>query len=131
MGASVLSEPMPPTSAGASPPSPIAPWHLAPRRSKSSLPSATVPLPGGKPAPSGAMSMSQPAISSSVAGCPKPNAPLGVDIAHLSTGRDGPGLDGVVVKEGVDPAGFDQLSDRGLDVAGLVDGPAQQLGRLA
>src|SRR3954464_190616 len=77
------------------------------------------------------MSMSQPAISSSVAGCAKPNSPLGVDIAHLPTGRNGPGLDGIVVKKGVHPPCLDQLPNGWLDVAGLVDRPAQQLGRLA
>src|SRR5512139_2402981 len=38
-----------------------------------SWPCATVPLPGGRPAPSGRTSMSQPAISSFVAALPKPN----------------------------------------------------------
>src|SRR3954451_17508661 len=118
---------MPRTRAGAlSVPSPLVPWHLAPKRSKRSFPCAIVPLPGGKPAPSGAISISQPAISSGLAGCPKPKCPLGVDIAYLSIGRDGPGLDGVVVIEGVDTSCLDQLGDRGLDVAGLVDGPALQ-----
>src|SRR3954469_6096966 len=102
---------MPPTSAGASPPSPLAPWHLAPRRSKSASPCWTVPLPGGKPAPSGAMSMSQPAISSAVAGCPKPYVCSGVDIAHLPIGRNCPGLDGVDVIEGVHAPCLDQLGD--------------------
>src|SRR5215213_1951898 len=75
--------------------------------------------------------MSQPAICSGVAGCPKPKCPLGVDIAHLPIGRDSPGLDGVVVIEGVDPARLDELRDRRLHVAGLVDGPTLELGRLA
>src|SRR3954469_10319609 len=107
---------MPPTSGGASPPSPFAPWHLAPSRSKSSLPWATVPLPEGKPAPSGAMSMSQPAISSSVAGFPKPNCPLGVDIGDLPIRGNVPGLDSVEVIEGVHPPCLDQLRQRRLDV---------------
>src|SRR3954453_23448833 len=101
---------MPPTKGGTpSPPSPFAPWHLAPRRVKISSPCWTVPLPGGSPVPSAATSMSQPAICSGVAGLPKPNGPLGVDIGDLSIGRDGPRFDGVVVIEGVDSSGFHQL----------------------
>src|SRR5215216_6248577 len=136
-GWSVLRLPMPPTSGGppasggAAPPSPLAPWHPAPKRAKSSSPCWTVPLPGGSPVPSAATSMSHPAICSGVAGLPKPNCPSGVDIAHLSIDRDGPRFDGVVVKYGVDPAGFHQLGDGRLHVAGLVDGPALDLRHLA
>src|SRR3954470_20961826 len=121
---------MPPTRGGAwSVPSPLAPWHLAPRRVKISSPCWTVPLPGGSPAPSGAMSMSQPAICSGLAGWPKPNRVSGVDMTHLPIGRDVPGLDAIEVVEGVDPARFDQLRPRGLDVAGLINSPALQASR--
>src|SRR5215211_4440217 len=112
---------MPPTSGGAVPPSPFAPWHFAPRRAKSSSPCWTLPLPGGSPVPSGLTSMSQPAICSAPAGSPKPNRASGVLTAHLPAGGHDPGLDPVEVVEGIDPPRLDQLVLRRLDVASLVD----------
>src|SRR4051794_14755021 len=81
-------------------------------------PCAGVPLPGGRPTPSGAMLMSQGARSAAVIGCPYLGASaasaalktsasaaaktdvLSIDMAHLALGIDPPARDGVAVLHG-------------------------------
>src|SRR3954467_12778826 len=78
-------------------------------------PCAGVPLPGGRPTPSGAMLTSQGARSAAVIGCPYLGASaasaalqtsasaaakadcLSIDMAHLALGIDPPARDGVAV----------------------------------
>src|SRR6266550_3681766 len=64
----------PPTSAAARPPLPFSPWHTAHLLAKMLAPTVGVPLPGGRPVPSGRMLMSQAAISASEMGVPNPCA---------------------------------------------------------
>src|SRR5262249_1632090 len=52
--------------------SPFGPWHGAHFSSKTPLPIAAVPLPGGRPRPSGGMVRSQALISSLVGARPTP-----------------------------------------------------------
>src|SRR6266704_6725801 len=121
-------------------------------------PWTAVPLPGGKPLPSGAMLMSQLARSASLTGCPRPGvsaasavlAPsakrttaekdLRVSMLRLPFAVDGPTRDGVHVPHregdhrriglGLAPLG-DELGPSGLHVASLVPGAALQDRRLA
>src|SRR6185295_9292435 len=83
-------------------------------------PFAAVALPGGSPTPSGPTLMSHPAIWAAVAGRPRfgvsttvaraqpaattaitATARSRVDMLHLAAGRHAPGLDRVVVEDGV------------------------------
>src|SRR5215468_4243437 len=106
----------PPTNRALAPPLPFSPWHMEHFAAKIRAPSAAVPLPGGRPVPSGRMLMFQAAISAGVRGFPRfgdcakaafelrtsvstkmyPPS-LCVDILHLSTALDRPARDGVVV----------------------------------
>src|SRR5262249_297382 len=52
--------------------SPLSPWHEAHRRAKRGLPSAAVPLPGGRPWPLGGMGRSQALASWAVGARPTP-----------------------------------------------------------
>src|SRR3982750_4190102 len=54
-----------------------------------------------------------------------------VGIRHLATRRDSPGLDRIVVIEGIDAALLEQLRKARLDVTGLVGCPALDDRRLA
>src|SRR5262245_39909724 len=124
-------------------------------------PIAAVPLPAGKPAPSGPMLMSQPAMSCAVTGIPRfgpscasanvsvVSAPtpaanaspfvaialaainLYVDIADLPRSRDVPALDRVVVIAVVRAARADQCRAGGLNRTGVVDRAAHQHARAA
>src|SRR5919198_4024119 len=69
----VVNEPMPPTMVPyIGPPLASGPWQARHLASYTALPSATVPRPGGSPAPSGVrMSMFQAARSASLIGWPK------------------------------------------------------------
>src|SRR6516164_4227345 len=115
-------------------------------------PSAGVPLPGGRPVPSGRMLISQAAISAGLIGFPrfgdcakpttalKPSASittgrLRVYMLHLPAALDRPTGDRVVVLAGEggnrrNSRGFaacrHQLGSGGLRVAGLVPRPALQ-----
>src|SRR5262252_6802687 len=97
----------PPTSAAAAGvPFAPSPWHIAHFAAKIGAPFAAVPLPAGKPVPSGRMLMSQGAMSASVIFVPSPGdcaiaAPdasastsatsgLSVHMLHLPLGVDGP-----------------------------------------
>src|SRR5450432_1481951 len=124
----------------------MVPWHTAHLASKSCLPSATVPLPAGRPAPSGRTSMSQSAISSCVTGRPKlsayaaeannrrtiePSRVVLIEyIAHLSVCIDAPGLLRVVVKQSVGSHLRDERFTVWLDIAFVIRGSAGDLGRL-
>src|ERR1700692_532541 len=59
------------TSAAASPPLPLSPWHAAHFSAKIGTPCAGVPLPFGSPVPSGRMLMSQAAMAASSIGLPR------------------------------------------------------------
>src|SRR3546814_2902636 len=114
-------------------------------------PSATVPLPGGRPAPSGPRtSMFQPAIFSWVAAVPKPNglcaaglvwARAGraramtnraarllsdLDIFDLAVGLHPPGMDGVLVIDRIEAAHRSQGFDGRLHIAALVHGRSEE-----
>src|SRR6266446_1598647 len=139
-GLSPGSEPWPPTRRSFGVPAPFSPWqawHFAPNTAS---PCLTVPLPGGSPAPSGPMLMSQEARSSAEIGLPRlglcwANAGdasaksaagaaalknLRIDIFHLAIAGHGPGLDHVVVVGAAVAAQRDELLAARLDVSGLV-----------
>src|ERR1700726_4182678 len=61
----------PPTSGPAMPPSPLSPWQAAHFCLKIGAPCAEVPLPGGKPVPSGMTKISQAARSEGLTGLPR------------------------------------------------------------
>src|SRR5262245_37113750 len=106
-------------------------------------PCAGVPRPGGRPAPSGPMLMSQGARSAGEIGWPNCGAcasagaaptmsaaasvnRLSVDIARLSLVVDGPTRDGIVVVGAAEAAfGAERLARR-LHHAGVVGGAALQ-----
>src|SRR5439155_9955900 len=139
---------LPPTSAALGPPLPFSPWHTAHFAAKIRAPSAGVPLPGGRPVPSGRMLMSQAAISAGLIGVPRFGAwakavlearasmntttdsrSLGIDMLDLPAAFDCPGCDRVVVLTGKtcyrrNPRGLaalgHDLGSGGLRVAGLV-----------
>src|SRR5215471_14321348 len=111
-------------------------------------PLTAVPLPAGRPPPSGATLMSHAAISAEVAGRPRlgpafspagiPPAVahpasrtaaaaavrLGVDILHLAVGRHTPGLNRVVMEDGIGPVLSDQRVALGLDRSRFIAGAA-------
>src|SRR5574343_383841 len=132
--------------------SPKEPWHEAHFSSNSSLPRSTLPLPLGRPLKSGRTSISQAFTSAGVAARPTPlkfskakpavEAPRvakprlsasivleNLDIGDLPAFDDFPGLDGVVVIDGLGAAHFAQLAVARLHVAGFIDGPRLQDGR--
>src|SRR5215510_9110221 len=98
----------PPTSAAAVPPFPASPWQATHFCAKIFAPCAAVPLPGGRPPPSGEALMSQALMSASEIGCPRlgvcasaeetlrsaASANLGVDMADLAFRVDRPAGDG-------------------------------------
>src|SRR5438876_3357769 len=107
---------LPPTSAALGPPLPFSPWHTAHFAAKIRAPSAGVPLPGGRPVPSGRMLMSHSDRSAAVMGFPSfgacPNAALensasvtkirnvrslSVNIPYLPAAFDRPARNGVIV----------------------------------
>src|SRR5262245_48639152 len=119
------------------------PWHGAHFSSKTPLPIAAVPLPGGRPRPSGGMVRSQALISSAVGARPTPyvgiwaatieasamtetiaraisSRDLRIGILDAAAGRDLPALNRVVVIDRVEATDLDQLRERRLDVAGVV-----------
>src|ERR1700741_3079749 len=122
------------------PPTPFSPWQAAPFSTKTSVPWATVPLPCGRPLPSGRTSMSHSAISFGVAVRPKSEAAaeeisanaiapescaiLRQDILDPSRLVDAPGLLRVVMKQGVRPHRRDEGVSIRLHVALLVYGAA-------
>src|SRR6266700_3847644 len=98
-----------------------------------SLPCAAVPLPSGRPVPSGATEMSQALTSSGVGARPTPYfgawaksaaaakaSSSALHIAHTSVGGDFPDRDAVVVVLRIGAAGLDQRLAGGLHVAGFV-----------
>src|SRR6516162_736380 len=104
---------------------------------KTASPCLGVPLPGGRPAPSGPMLMSHAASSSGVAMRPRfgPSAaacqtkpsvsttsekPLRVDMHDLSALGDTPAGNAVEVIDGFVAAPGDQLGAGRLDVAGVI-----------
>src|SRR5580765_4823092 len=114
-------------------------------------PMAAVPLPGGRPAPSGGMLMSQAAISAGVAGWPRSGpstlraaasqpasaaavstaTTLRVYILHLPVGRHAPRLDRVVVEDDVAAVQGDELVALGLRRPSAVRRAALQHGGCA
>src|SRR5262249_15089913 len=91
------------------------PWHIAHFAAKIGVPLAAVPLPGGRPVPSGRMLMSQGAMSASVMRTPSPgesaiaapemsartaSSSLYVDMLHLPLAVDRPAREAVVVLVG-------------------------------
>src|SRR5450432_543124 len=114
---------------------PLAPWHAAQFSSKITLPCATVPLPSGKPLPSGRTSISHAFISSGDAGRPKSTAlagdetmpattaaktVLGKDIANPPRRIDAPGLLRIVVKQRIRPHLRDKRRAVWLNIAHFV-----------
>src|SRR5579872_7116810 len=98
------------------PPLPPSPWQRAQLSAKTAAPCSAVPLPTGRPAPSGSMSMSHAAISAGSIGLPRlgpsPSAPptpnvkvnnavkvsaLGVHMFDLTFVVDCPAHDGIEV----------------------------------
>src|SRR5580700_8429036 len=140
------------------PPLPPSPWQSAQLSAKIAAPCSAVPLPGGKPAPLGSMSMSHSARSAGVIGFPRfglsPCAPpiasarphdsnsdtkiaLRVRMGDLPLGVDRPADDGIEMMV-LEPqhrghrrqlaAGRNELRARGLGIAALVPGAALQDG---
>src|ERR1700686_2844981 len=104
----------PPTRGPAMPPSPFSPWQAAHFCLKIGAPCADVPLPGGRPVPSGMMKMSQAVRSEGLTGLPRlgpsasaalaaranasetpPSESLCIDMLDASFGVDRPAGDGV------------------------------------
>src|SRR5712691_4403620 len=135
------------------PPLPPSPWQATHFSAKTRAPWAGVPLPGGKPVPSGMMAISHALMSASEIGFPSPgvsaaaapepnvsatpsaNSGLSVDMFDLPGVADAPAGDAVVVlvgesqrvgrRRGLAPRG-DELGPGRLEVAGLVPGAALQ-----
>src|SRR5690242_13653555 len=142
----------PPTSVAFLPPRAFSPWQAAHFCAKIFSPWAGVPPPGGSPAPSGGMLMSQGASSAGVMGLPRfgpaAKAPehasasaaasaLRVDMFHLAFRVDGPAGRPVVMlaherrhrrRPRALAALGDDLGARLLHVARLVPGAALQHG---
>src|SRR5580765_6536980 len=140
----------------AKPPTPFSPWQAEHLFWKIGAPCAGVPLPAGRPVPSGMMLMSQGAISASVIGLPRlgpsaANAPAlttrqaaakttsRIDMADFPLVIDGPAGDRVemLAREGKHrgrcrglSANFDEVGARWLCGAGFVPRPALQNCRL-
>src|SRR5262249_3498629 len=92
------------------------PWHIAHFAAKIGAPWAAVPLPAGRPVPSGRMLISQAAMSASEIFAPSPGGcavavpqarasartarGLGVDMFHLPLAVDRPAREAVVVLVG-------------------------------
>src|SRR5215471_1748642 len=145
-GLSPGSEPWPPTKRSFGVPAPFSPWHAWHFAMYTASPCFTVPLPGGRPAPSGPMLMSQEARSSGEIGLPRlglcwaatgdasarrragaaATKILRIDIFHLAIAGHGPGLDHVVVVNTAVAAQRDELRAGRLDVTSLVGGAALQ-----
>src|SRR5215471_3673327 len=151
-GFSPGSEPWPPTRRSFGVPAPFSPWQAWHFAEKTASPCLTVPLPGGRPAPSGPMLMSQEPRSSTEIGLPRlglccwANASgasakrtagaaatrnLRIDIFHLAIACDGPRLDHVVMVNAAVAAQPDELLAARLDVASLVGRTALQHRRAA
>src|SRR5882672_2605169 len=137
-------------------PLPASPWHIAHLATKIGAPCAAVPLPAGKPVPSGRMLMSQAVMSASEIRAPSPGvcasaAPeptrsaqtasgLSVDMFDLPFAVDRPTREAVVVLVGEAErirrflglaALGDELGAQRLHAAGLVPGAALQYHRPA
>src|SRR5258708_10661134 len=139
------------------PPLPPSPWQSAQLSAKIAAPCSTVPLPGGKPAPLGSMSMSHSARSAAVIGFPRfglspcatpmartavhnidAKSVLRVRMGDLPLGVDRAADDGVEMMV-LEPqhrghrrqlaAGRNELRARGLGIAALVPGATLQDGR--
>src|SRR5215470_10375198 len=143
--------PKPPTSVSLGLPAPFSPWQAWHFAANTASPCLTLPLPGGNPAPSGPMLMSQAARSSAEIGLPRlglcwANAGdasakraagaaalknLRIDIFHLAIAGHGPGLDHVVVVIAAVAAQRDELLAARLHVPGLVGRTALQYRRAA
>src|SRR5712691_11294722 len=146
----------PPITAAFAAPLPFSPWNAAHFCAYTGAPCAGVPLPGGKPVPSGRMLMSQAAISAASMDLPRlgpaarqpkltakiNRAPVNlcVDMAYRPRAADRPAGHAVVVlaREGRDrwyfrslPPHRDDLGARGLHITRLVPCPALQYGRAA
>src|SRR5437763_6965803 len=102
-------------SAALLPPTPSLPWQASHFCAKMTAPCANVPLPGGRPLPSGPMLMSQSARSASLIGLPSPGwsaaiagaAPASASAKGTTTARCLP-VDMLGLPFGVDrPAGDD------------------------
>src|SRR5260363_401849 len=143
-GLAVASVPRPPTSASAAPPWPLSPWHAAHASANNARPSATLPRPAGRPAPSPETSMFQAAISSAVTARPRlvrsaatpateqttiSAAAAAMDLNDMgdrSLGIELPAIDRIEVIVGVQPTGADQLLLGRLQIAGGIGGAALQ-----
>src|ERR1700693_5356844 len=149
----------PPNRWAAVPPAPFSPWQAAHFCLKIGAPCAEVPLPGGRPVPSGMMEMSQAARSEGLTGLPRlgPSAKaapaaranasetvlsesLRIDMLDLPFGVDRPAGDGIEVlaRERQDRWRLRGLTARGhelrpgrLRVAGFIPGAALQDGGTA
>src|SRR5215467_1155476 len=153
-GVLLASVPRPPTSRSFGCPAPRAPWQAWHFCSYTRAPAAAVPLPGGKPAPSGPTLMSQPAICAGVASrprfgpsivvvvTPRPAQPpttsasaratrSRVDMLHLAVRRHAPGLDAVEVKGPVVAVLGDELLALRLHATRVVGGARLEYGRAA
>src|SRR5882672_902030 len=124
-------------------PLPASPWHIAHLATKIGAPCAAVPLPAGKPVPSGRMLMSQAVMSASEIRAPSPGvcaSGLSVDMFDLPFAVDRPTREAVVVLVGEAErirrfpglaALGDELGAQRLHAAGLVPGAALQYHRPA
>src|SRR5580700_5890445 len=140
-------------------PLPPSPWHAEHCSSKIGAPWAAVPLPAGKPAPSGSISMSHAAMSAGLIGLPrfgacanaapmskttvhKPDSSrsLRIGMGDLAFLVDSPARDRIemMIFESEERRNRRQLAARGdelgarrLRVSGLVPGPALQHGGTA
>src|SRR5436190_11057876 len=144
---------MPPASASAGLPAPLAPWHAWHFCSYTAAPVRAVPLPLGKPAPLGGMLMSQRAISACATGSPSAG-PFGcvarslaqlvssrtaataamrsrVDMMHAPVGIERPGNDRVIVEAVRRRIARQPFVARRLHASLLVRRPALQHRRLA
>src|SRR5437870_5687371 len=105
---------MPPTRGSLGFPTAFSPWQATHFAANTAAPCWGVPLPGGNPAPSGAMLIAQAATSSGVAARPNPGPSartaadvsisistaaraLRVDMGHRAVVADRPAGDGVAV----------------------------------
>src|SRR5437868_6504265 len=144
---------MPPASASAGLPAPLAPWHAWHFCSYTAAPARAVPLPFGSPAPFGGMLMSQRAISAAETVSPSAGPFAGgvarwaahaatstsaaaaatrlcIDMAHAPLGVHRPGDDRIVVEAVGRRIAREPFLARRLHASVLVGRPALQRRRL-
>src|ERR1700692_523131 len=106
----------PPTSGPAMPPSPFSPWQAAHFCLKIGAPCAEVPLPGGRPVPSGMTKMSQAARSEGLTGLPRLGPSAKAAAAARANASETPQSESLRIDMLDSPFGIDRPTGDGVEV---------------